>query len=133
MAEPSNDAGVIAVLLERFEKQRLPRALALKEKVDRGESLDEWDTAYLEGMATIESVQPRPGAEGTHISTISYILDVGSRVVDSRSAIRISKGSHLLVYRLGQQVFGQPNLLLPLVLRQMTQDLVSRRMDAELD
>ena len=48
MTESEKDAGIMEVLLERFEKQRLPRALALKEKVDKGESLDEWDTTYLE-------------------------------------------------------------------------------------
>ncbi len=48
MTGSEKDAGIMEVLLERFEKQRLPRALALKEKVDKGEPLDEWDTAYLE-------------------------------------------------------------------------------------
>ncbi len=48
MTGSEQDAGIMEVLLERFEKQRLPRALALKEKVDKGEPLDEWDTAYLE-------------------------------------------------------------------------------------
>ncbi len=48
MAESEKDAGVFAVLMARFEKQRLPRALALREKVEKGEPLDEWDTTYLE-------------------------------------------------------------------------------------
>ncbi len=48
MAESEKEEGLIEVLIERFEKQRLPRALALKEKVDKGEQLDDWDTEYLE-------------------------------------------------------------------------------------
>ena len=34
MSESSEDLGLITVLLQRLETQRLPRALALKEKVD---------------------------------------------------------------------------------------------------
>ena len=47
MSEISKDAGVIAALLERFEKHRLPRAIALKEKVDNGGLLDDNDIAFL--------------------------------------------------------------------------------------
>ena len=50
MTEPSKDLGIIAVLCERFATQRLPRALALKEKVDKGELLSDWDAEYLENI-----------------------------------------------------------------------------------
>lgn len=48
MNDKSSDAGVISVLLERFNTQRAPRALALKEQVDRGEKLSDSELAYLQ-------------------------------------------------------------------------------------
>lgn len=48
MTEASKDTAMIQVLAERLEKQRLPRALAIKEKVDSGEVLEDFDIEYLE-------------------------------------------------------------------------------------
>ena len=44
----SEDAGTIQVLLARLNSERLPRALELKSKVDRGERLDEQDMQFLQ-------------------------------------------------------------------------------------
>ena len=41
------DAGMIQVLLSRLETLRLPRALDLQKKVERGECLNEADTQFL--------------------------------------------------------------------------------------
>jgi len=48
LADSSQDAGVIFALVDRFNKQRLPRALELKERVDKGERLSEQDIAFLD-------------------------------------------------------------------------------------
>ncbi len=48
MADTSKDTGLIEVLAKRLETQRLPRALSLKEMVDRGEKLAEVDIHFLE-------------------------------------------------------------------------------------
>ena len=48
MTEPSDEDGVILALIDRFEKQRLPRLKALKEQVDSGELLSAGDVKFLE-------------------------------------------------------------------------------------
>ena len=48
MTDTSKDAGLIQVLAEQLETKRLPRALALKEKVDKGEMLEDIDIRFLE-------------------------------------------------------------------------------------
>ena len=59
MKDPQQDAGVLAVLVERFESQRLPRALALKEKLDQGGRLDDFDIAFLEEVfSDSQEIQP---------------------------------------------------------------------------
>ncbi len=47
MTESSKEIGVGAALVERFETQRLPRAQAIKKKVDSGQVLGREDIAFL--------------------------------------------------------------------------------------
>jgi hypothetical protein len=47
MTESSKDTGIVLALIERFDTQRLPRALTLKTQVDRGELLSDMDLAFL--------------------------------------------------------------------------------------
>jgi len=47
MKDSTGDAGTIQALLERLNTQRLPRALRMREKVDRGETLDDYDLRFL--------------------------------------------------------------------------------------
>ena len=48
MVNESQDKGIAAVIVERMEEQRLPRALDLKAKVDEGGVLDDMDIDFLE-------------------------------------------------------------------------------------
>lgn len=48
MNEPSDDDGIIMALIERFEKQRLPRLRAIREKADSGELLSDGDVEFLD-------------------------------------------------------------------------------------
>jgi hypothetical protein len=50
MADAEKDDNVIVALVERFEKQRLPRLKQLKENVDRGETLSSVDIEFLDNV-----------------------------------------------------------------------------------
>lgn len=47
MNNPLDNPGVLATVMERFEKHRLPRILDIKEMVERGESLKEFEIEFL--------------------------------------------------------------------------------------
>lgn len=42
------EEGIIQMLLERYQEQRLPRLLDIKENVDQGQTLNEFDLEFLE-------------------------------------------------------------------------------------
>jgi hypothetical protein len=52
VVQVSKDLGLLAVLAKRMVEERLPKALALKERVDRGEVLNDLDLAFLEQVVT---------------------------------------------------------------------------------
>jgi hypothetical protein len=50
MSEETVDQGVIQAIVDRLEKLRLPMALELQDKVNKGETLNDLDLAFLEGV-----------------------------------------------------------------------------------
>ena len=59
MTDSSQDAGVIQTLVDRLNSQRLPRALELKDRVDAGEPLNDFDLQFLEDVfADAHAIQP---------------------------------------------------------------------------
>lgn len=67
--------GISEVLLERLEKDRLPRILKIKERVDQGLALDDTDFAFLELVVT--------DAQKNHllIDSLPECRDVFARVI----------------------------------------------------
>jgi hypothetical protein len=55
MTSHPDDQGTIIALLDRMRLQRLPMLLAIKERVDRGEKLEDSDLDFLQNM--IEDVR----------------------------------------------------------------------------
>jgi hypothetical protein len=58
MPDSTNDAGTIQALLERLEKFRLPRALAIKAQVDAGETLGDNEIQFLKNVLEDASAVP---------------------------------------------------------------------------
>lgn len=49
--QEKHDLGLITVLLDRYQNQRLPAALALLSKVDNGETLNELDLMFVKEVS----------------------------------------------------------------------------------
>lgn len=50
MAKPLKDAGMIQLLLMRLNEERLPEALRLKDKVNRGECLSAYELSFMKSV-----------------------------------------------------------------------------------
>jgi hypothetical protein len=64
MSDDMEDTGIITVLLERLNDFRLPRLLELKERMDAGETLSDYDMDFLERV--MEDAHAAHGFVDTH-------------------------------------------------------------------
>ena len=48
MSKAAEDIGVIIALVNRFTEQRLPKVIAVKERVELGECLSDYDIKFLD-------------------------------------------------------------------------------------
>jgi hypothetical protein len=48
MSKATGDTGVTIALVNRFTEQRLPKVMAIKERVEQGECLSEYDIKFLD-------------------------------------------------------------------------------------
>lgn len=86
------ETGILTVLMERLEKQRLPRILALKEKVDGGTKLDDADLDYIEKMLkdakmAIPLIERHPKYQ----SLAAQLIDLYEDITDK--GLQLEKGS----------------------------------------
>ncbi len=83
MSESSEDLGLITVLLERLETQRLPRALALKDKVNRGECLDDFDLGFLnEVFADTNNLRSLVARHPEYQELVARMMDLYKQITD---------------------------------------------------
>lgn len=83
MTDTSHDPGVIHALVERLNTQRLPRALDIKKKVDAGETLDEFDLHFLEGVfRDAETLKPLIDRYPEYQQLVANVIRLYKEIVD---------------------------------------------------
>ncbi len=91
MNEESKQAAILQVLCERFETQRLPRALALKKKVDAGELLEDTDIDFLEqvfrdAQENRHLVEHHPEWQGLVAQALSLYEEITEKALANQKA-----------------------------------------------
>ena len=76
MSDVSKETGTIVVLAKRMVEERLPKALALKERVDKGAVLNDMDLRFLEQvLKDAEQIKPLMRKD-------PKVLEVAGRMVE---------------------------------------------------
>lgn len=91
MTLTQKEAGLVEVVLQRLEEQRIPRALDIKERVDRGERLSDLDLSFLEEVLqdTIEAkpfLDQHPEWQELSTRVIALYKDITSKALANEQA-----------------------------------------------
>jgi hypothetical protein len=93
MSESRNDTGTIQVLLERLNKFLLPRALAVKTRVDAGEKLTDADIEFLKQvLADARQVEPLAATHPEYQSLTGQVVNLYDEI--TRKALENEQEPH---------------------------------------
>jgi len=83
MAQVSKETGMLATLAKRMVEVRLPKALALKERVDRGELLNDLDIEFLgQVVSDANKVKPILGDDPKVLEVAGRMLELYKEITD---------------------------------------------------
>ena len=92
MKKPTASQGVIAALLERLEKQRLPRLLSLQKRVDNGEVLSDFDLGFMKEVnADTARIKSLLDEKPEYHSLVKRLIGLYKDIIDK--ALANEKGS----------------------------------------
>ncbi len=92
MVDFKDDAGTIQTLLDRLEKFRLPRVLAIKRRVDDGEKLTEEDLEFLKHVLEEgRQIEPLLARHPEYQSLASRLVSLYDEI--SRKALENEQGT----------------------------------------
>ena len=86
MRREQDREGVKEALIERFERQRLPRILALKAQVDQGSRLSNADLGYLEEVLddarqNAHIIAELPSCQGLYAQVMHLYREITERAL----------------------------------------------------
>lgn len=92
MDESTEHQGVTLALLERFKTQRLPRALAIKERIDKGGLLDDFDISFFETIfrefASIKTIVDKHPEYEPFVSQVIHLYhEITTKALDRKSVV----------------------------------------------
>ena len=91
MEKSDRDIGVLTALAQRMREQRLPRALAIKERVDAGGVLSDRDIQFLEEiLADANRIAPlvkrNPEYTGVAARMVDLYKEITAKALQNESA-----------------------------------------------
>lgn len=92
MNNTDSETGVITVLVERLQSQRLPKLFAMKQKIDNGVPLDDSDLNFLEkAMSDGRQVMTLIDKHPEYQELATKVLALYKEIIEK--ALQIEKGS----------------------------------------